>query len=130
MLAKVAVLTALKNGAFWVFSLLNQPWQSYSCCTGVRNYLVWKRKTHKNLTGLSETSHWHITLVPFAFTGLSHEGVPFYCNQMRCSLFRTVLETDFAWGRGSPSVENAELICHWQCNIKDCERQNKLTFRI
>lgn len=56
MLAKVAVLTALKNGAFWVFSLLNQPWQSYSCCTGVRNYLVWKRKTHKNLTGLRQVT--------------------------------------------------------------------------
>lgn len=50
MLAKVAVLTALSNGAFWVFSLLNQPGQSYLCCAGVRNYLDWGGKKTDNKT--------------------------------------------------------------------------------
>lgn len=89
------MLTALSNGAFWVFSLLNQPGHSYLCYTGVRNYLDWE-KNQQNSRGLSVVSHWHVNLVPFAFAGLSHEGFPFYLYQMLCSFFRTVLETDFA----------------------------------
>lgn len=77
-------------------------------------------------------NYWYITLVPFVFTGLSGEGV-FILNQILSSLCRTALETHFAWRRDPLQWEILfcfGFFCHWQCNIKDCERQNKLAFRI